>query len=67
MTSEKLLQRYKNCFDQTPGLNDNIFISMYNESKRLNTDTHGGLILDEMAVQEDLKWNLQIKQTKLMV
>ena len=28
---------------------------MFNESNRLNVDKHGGLILDEMAIQEDLK------------
>ena len=61
------MQRYKNCFEQTPGLNDNIFIWMYNESKRVNIDTRGGLILDEMAVQEDLKWDSRIEPTKLMV
>ena len=52
---------------ETPRLNDNIFILMYNESKRLNIDTHGGLILDEMAVQEDLKWDSRIEPTESMV
>lgn len=55
LPSESLLQRYKNCFTQHPGLNDNMIIWMHNESKRLKTDRHGGLILDEMAIQEDLK------------
>ena len=27
---------------------------MYNEAKRLNIDMRGGLILDEMSIQEDL-------------
>ena len=32
-----------------------MFIWMFNESKRFNVDKHGGLILDRMAIQEDLK------------
>ena len=65
LPSENLLQRYKNCFEQTPGLNDNMFIWMFNESKRLNVDKHGGLILDEMAVQEDLKMGFSNKTNKI--
>ena len=43
--SENLLQRYKNCFERHPGLNDNMFIWMFNESKRLNVDKHGVSLL----------------------
>ena len=65
LPSENLLQRYKNCFERTPGLNDNMFIWMFNESKRLNVDKHSGLILDEMAVQEDLKMGFSNKTHKI--
>ena len=55
LPSINLLQRYKNCFDQTSGLNYNMLTWMFKEAKRLNVDMRGGLILDEMAVQDDLK------------
>ena len=32
LPSENLLQKYKNCIEQTPGLNENMFILMFNES-----------------------------------
>ena len=64
LPSENLLQRYKKCFEHTPGLNDNMFIWMFNESKRLDVDKHAGLILDEMAIQEDLKMGFANKTNK---
>ena len=65
LPSENLLQRYKNCFEQVPGLNDNMFVWMFKESERLNTEKHGGLILDEMSVQEDLKMGFFENQNKI--
>ena len=55
LPSESLLQRYKNCFSQQPGLNDNMFTWMYNEAVRFKCDRFGVIVLDEMAIQEDLK------------
>ena len=55
LPSESLLQRYKNGFSQQPGLNDNMFTWMYNEAVRFKCDRFGGIVLDEMAIQEDLK------------
>lgn len=40
-------------------------IWMYNEAKRLNIDTHAGLILDEMAIQEDLKMGFANKTNNI--
>lgn len=55
LPSISLLQKYKNCFEQTPGLNDHMLQWMFNEAKRLKVDMRGGLILDEMGIQDDLK------------
>lgn len=55
LPSEALLQRYKNCVKQSPGINHEMLQWLYQESTRLNTEKEGGLILDEMAVQEDLQ------------
>lgn len=55
LPSETLLQRYKNCVEQTPGINEEMFMWLYAESKRLNSEKRGGLIIDEMSVQEDLQ------------
>jgi len=35
LPSISLLQKYKNCFEQIPGLNDNMLQWMFNEAKRL--------------------------------
>lgn len=55
LPSESLLQRYKNCFSQHPGLNDKMLLWMNHEATRFKSDFHGGLISDEMSIQEDLK------------
>lgn len=55
LPSVNLLQRYKNCFEQSPGINTSMLLWMYNEAKRLNVDMRGGLIFDEMSIQDDLK------------
>ena len=59
LPSESLLKKYKNCIDQKPGINHNTLKWLYDESNRLGTEKHGGLILDEMAVQEDLQVSVQ--------
>lgn len=55
LPSESLLQKYKKCFDQTPGLNDKMLTWMLKEAHQHQCDVNGGIILDEMRVQEDLK------------
>lgn len=41
LPSIKLLQIYKNCFEQTPGVNSNMLHWMFKEAKRLNVDMRG--------------------------
>ena len=65
LPSESLLQRYKNCFTQHPGLNENMLSWMCKEAIRFKSDRHGGIILDEMAVQEDLKMSFGDGQISL--
>ena len=55
LPSESLLQRYKNFVQQKPGINKDMLKWLYDESNRLETEKNGGLILDEMTIQEDLQ------------
>jgi hypothetical protein len=48
------LQKYKNCFEQKPGFQDETFRWMNSEAEKENCDKCGGIILDEMSVQEDM-------------
>ena len=59
LPSESLLQRYKNFVQQKPGINKDMLKWLYDESNRLETEKTGGLILDEMAIQEDLQISRQ--------
>ncbi|CAC5368771.1 unnamed protein product [Mytilus coruscus] len=63
LPSESLIKIYKNAMQQFPGIVPEMMLWMSNEAKRQNLVTEGyfgGLILDEMAIQEDL----QIVNTK---
>ncbi|XP_070573886.1 uncharacterized protein [Ptychodera flava] len=58
LPSGRLLSMYKNCVDQNPGLNDAVLEWMVREAD--NTclpieGRNGGIVLDEMAIQEDLQ------------
>ena len=55
LPSESLLRRYKNCIQQKPGINADMFKWLYTEANRLKCEKNGGLIIDEMSVQEDLQ------------
>ena len=56
LPSERLLAYYKNAVYQKPGIQPNMMRWMYMEAKKMGTNTFvGGLLLDEMNVQEDLK------------
>lgn len=58
LPSEYLLVLYKNCVNQITGFNDEVFTWMHNEAERLGIpqdDRVGGLIIDEMAIQSDLR------------
>ena len=54
LPSESLLKKYKNCFEQCPGFTDETVSWMNSEAEKENCDKCGGIILDEMSVQEDL-------------
>lgn len=63
LPSAKLLILYKNCVRQKVGFHDDIFEWMYNEATRLKVPNEGfvgGIVLDEMSIQEDL----QIEKTR---
>lgn len=63
LPSAKLLILYKNCVRQKVGFHDDIFELMYNEATRLEVPKEGfvgGIVLDEMSIQEDL----QIEKTR---
>ena len=51
------LKRYKNCLQQKPGLSKSMMAWMRKEADRAGLKPHqcvGGLVLDEMSIQEDL-------------
>jgi hypothetical protein len=54
----RLLSYYKNAVNQEPGICKDNLEWMANEAKRLNVPPvgmRGGLLLDEMQIQEDLQ------------
>ncbi|CAC5418765.1 unnamed protein product [Mytilus coruscus] len=58
LPSEKMLKIYKNAVHQGPGIIPEMMLWMLNEGKRqikLDEGYYGGLILDELAIQEDLQ------------
>jgi hypothetical protein len=65
LPSKSLLKKYKNCFEQKPGFNDNAFRWMNTEAIKVSTDRCGGLILDEMAIQENLWFESRKDSMKL--
>lgn len=66
---ESLLQRYKNAVHQKPGISFDMMSWMNNEAKSQNLTVkgyYGGLILDEMAIQEDLQIVNNKNETKFI-
>lgn len=64
LPSEQLIKLYKNAVQQKPGIVPDMMLWMSNEAKRqklVNEGYYGGIILDEMAIQEDV----QIVHTKM--
>ncbi|XP_013422136.2 uncharacterized protein LOC106182054 isoform X2 [Lingula anatina] len=60
LPSTRLLQMYKNSIPQTSGFQDAQFRWLHLEAQRLNVPSHGrrgGIIFDEMSIQEDLQMN----------
>ncbi|CAG2238930.1 unnamed protein product [Mytilus edulis] len=58
LPSEKLLQRFKNTVNQEAGINNDMLHWMANEAKLKNIPPEGyegGLIIDEMSIQQDLQ------------
>ncbi|KAK3107457.1 hypothetical protein FSP39_015012 [Pinctada imbricata] len=69
LPSPSLLLLYKNCVKQKVGFMDEIFEWMLNEAIRLQIPKEGyfgGIILDEMAVQEDLQIERNSKGIELV-
>lgn len=57
LPSERLLTVYKNAVSQKPGVNPDMMQWMQQEANRQNVPSHGmygGIIMDEMSIQEDL-------------
>lgn len=64
LPSEQLIKLYKNAVQQKPGIVPDMMLWMSNEAKRqklVNEGYYGGIILDEMAIQEDV----QLVHTKM--
>lgn len=58
LPSGRLLTYYKNFVDQRPGFNSDNLVWMSKEADRRNVTSfgrRGGLLLDEMQIQEDLQ------------
>ncbi|VDI04296.1 Hypothetical predicted protein [Mytilus galloprovincialis] len=58
LPSESLLYLYKNAVKQKPGIIPTMMAWMKNEAVRLRVETegyYGGVLLDEMSIQEDLQ------------
>lgn len=58
LPSSRLLSMYKNAIQQSAGINPDIFKWMRKtaeEKLKNKSDWYGGLVLDEMAIQEDLQ------------
>ena len=58
LPSGRLLQLYKNSIKQSPGMNKEVFELMRNEATKWKISSggyRGGIMLDEMAIQEDLQ------------
>ena len=58
LPSKRLLQYYKNSVDQAPGINLQQLDWMVKEAAFKNVPAfgkHGGLVLDEMSVQDDIQ------------
>ena len=63
LPSESTIKVYKHAVQQGPGIVNDMMLWMHNEAERQNLITegyYGGIILDEMVIQEDL----QIVHTK---
>ena len=58
LPSGRLLQYYKNSVKQTPGFNSDNLHWMWKEAKDQGIPTcgwHGGIVIDEMQIQEDIQ------------
>ena len=58
LPSEYLLVLFRNCVNQVTGFNDEVFTWMHNDAERLGIPKDcrvGGLIIDEMAIQPNLR------------
>ena len=58
LLSEYLLVLFRNCVNQVTGFNDEVFTWMHNDAERLGIPKDcrvGGLIIDEMAIQPNLR------------
>ena len=63
------LQKYKNSITQNAGLNKEVFQLMKEEAKKRNIPDlgyRGGIMFDEMAIQDDIQMKLCDGQMKLV-
>ena len=63
LPTPRLLQYYKNSVDQAPGVNEQQLNWMVKEAAAKNITEfgkRGGLILDEMSIQDDIQVLLQV-------
>ena len=61
LPSQRLLQYYKNSVDQAPGINQQQLDWMVKEAASKNVSNfgkRGGLVLDEMSIQDDIQVTL---------
>lgn len=55
LPSDSLLERYKKVIDQGPGLKDQLLEWMYNNANEAGVNKSGGIVFDEMSIQEDIQ------------
>lgn len=63
LPTERLLRYYKNAVRQRPGINSDQLEWMESEAELANLTEygrHGGLLLDEMTIQDDLQVRLNV-------
>ena len=69
LPSTRLLSSLKNSVNQNPGINSDVLKWMFMEAKQRNLAAagyYGGLVLDEMTIQEDLQMKRNKEDTKLI-
>ena len=69
LPSGRQLQKYKNSIEQMPGFNVDVFKLMASEAKKRNIPDlglRGGIMFDEMSIQDDITMKFSNGQMKLV-